>query len=169
MVAVTTRQDVYRAEWMLQKIMATDAPYTAFGSTFILPEDITFSELDHIQAYVDRVVDRVNGAMDPERKYRHGYPKVTTGKKTLCRKAYQQGNRIVLPQREVTDWAWKTTVVLHELAHYLVGPGHDHDATFTGMLCHLYEMALGPEVAFVYRTLLMESGMNPIPPKGIAA
>ena len=66
MVGVTTRQDVYRAEWMLQKIMATDAPYTAFGSTFILPEDIKFSELDHIQAYVNRVVDRVNGAMDPE-------------------------------------------------------------------------------------------------------
>ena len=51
MVGVTTRQDVYRAD-KLQKIMATDAPYTAFGSTFILPEDIKFSELDHIQAYV---------------------------------------------------------------------------------------------------------------------
>lgn len=168
MVAVATRQDVYRAEWMLQKIMATDAPYTVHGSTCILPPDIKFSELDHIQAYVNRVIDRVNDTLHPESRFRHGYPKVMTGKKTLCMKAYQQGNRIVLPQREVTDWAWKTTVVLHETAHFLT-PCAGHNAEFTGMLAYLFEMAICPEAAFVYSTLLMESGMNPIRPEEVAA
>ena len=164
MVAVTAREDVYRAEWTLQSIMSSDAPYTAFGSTFVLPPDIKFSELEHIQAYVNRVIDRINSDLDRD----FGYPEVMTGRKTLHKKAYQQGNRIVLPHRESGKWAWNVTVVLHEVAHFLT-PGHGHDATFTGMLTYLFEIAVCPEAAFVYRTLLMESGMNPIRPEGIAA
>ena len=164
MVGVTTKQDVYRAEWTLEKIMSNDAPYKVHGSTFVLPDNIKFSELEHIQAYVNRVVDRVNFDLDRD----FGYPEVMTGRKTLCRKAYQQGNRIVLPHRESGKWAWNVTVVLHEVAHFLT-PGHSHDATFAGMLTYLFEIAISHEVAFVYSTLLMESGMNPIRPEGIAA
>lgn len=164
MVAVASKQDVYRAEWMLENIMATNAPYTVHGSTVVLPDEIKFSDLEHIRVYVGRVIDVVNIELGRN----HTHPKVRLGRKDLRKKAYCTGSDIVLPHRESGAWAWTRTVVLHELAHFLT-PGHGHDATFAGMLTYLFEIAISPETAFVYSTLLMESGMNPIRPEGIAA
>ena len=154
-----SRQHVYAAEHALDAAMTTEGAMEVHGSTIVLPPAITFSEVEHIEAYLGRVVHFVNSDLGTK----YTVPSLQLGRRNLRRKAYYQSGTITLPQRESGKWAWSVTTVLHELAHHLT-VGHGHDEVFTGMLTYLYEICVGPEAAFVYSRLLMERGMTPIQP-----
>lgn len=151
-----SKDAVYRAEFNLRDIfrngkMSRNA--TIAGVTITLPDERLFGSLLTVQGYVDYVLDVV----------RDEYPSrpctVREGRKNLRRKAYHQGNEIVLPQREVTDWAWREIVILHEVAHHIT-PGHGHDAAFCRAFTHLLTEIIGPEAGWAYAVLLMNEGIN---------
>lgn len=158
----------YRAEWSLDFLLsnATEESRTATigGATVVIPNEYKFGHIDTIRDYVNRVIDRVNADLGTN----HGHVTVTEGRKTLCKKAYYINGNITVPQRDKGEWAWRQTVVLHEVAHHLT-PWHGHDSVFTGMLAYLFDEFIGPEAGFMYRVLLSNEGINPTQPRKASA
>lgn len=158
----------YRAEWNLGSILknSTEDSRTATvgGATLVVPNEYKFGHIDTIRDYVNRVIDRVNA--DLGTTFTH--VTVTEGRSNLCKKAYYRAGQITIPQKGKGEWAWRQTVVLHEVAHHLT-PGHGHDSVFTGMLAYLFDEFIGAEAGFMYRVLLSHEGINPTQPRKASA
>lgn len=147
------RQKVYNAEFTLRDIFSNSTvtrTTNVKGMTLTLPDERRFGALETVQAYADAVIDMVN----------HKYPAkrvaVVEGRKSLRRKAYWDWKQIVLPQREVTSWAWREIVVLHEIAHHLT-PGAGHNEEFCGAFIYLLSEVMGPEAGWLMTILLADN------------
>lgn len=146
------RSKVYETEFVFRDIFdfAGKAPtIEVFGSTLIVPSEIYFSTLDHVQTYVDYVIN---------------HPEVVAlfGKKAAvqvslrrgAKKAHYSNNGIFLHVVEnQSNWALREIVVLHEIAHHLA-LGDRHGPAFVGAFLSLVEIFLGPEARLIYLSLL---------------
>ena len=131
----------YVAEWLFTDLVDSPAEcIRVHGSTVNRPIEIKFSDLDHIQIYVDRALS------DPRFVATYGERSIRVVQNNrLKSRAYYQAGTINLPAR---GWAWRESVVLHEIAHNLACvPGHG--ARFTACFLQLVDWFMGPEAAFI--------------------
>lgn len=150
------KQQVYEAEFRLRDFFSNatvSRTAEVYGTTLTLPDERWFGSLETVQSYVDAVRDIVAS------RYPSKDCTVCEGRKSLRRKAYWDWNRIVLPQREVTRWAWREIVVLHEIAHHLT-PGASHNEEFCGAYVHLLNTIMGPEAGWLMTVLLADNGIT---------
>ncbi len=139
----------YLAEWMFTDLVDTSTDVIhAYGSTIPRPSEIRFSHEDHIQTYVDRVLGHpsVRGPLGLSKA------EVVISNR-LKRMAYAQGSRIVLPRKA---WAWRESVVLHEVAHILTPTDRAHGALFASRYLHLVGLFMGPEAEWLMGCLINE-------------
>lgn len=153
------RSRVYNAEDELTLVLARGGTIEHFGSTFNVPDERKFGDVNSIQPYVDKVlafgpVAALPGASRPVQvRERRGATKAhyEYASATIAIPPYQLGTRAQ------QGWALRETVVLHELAHHLAGPV-GHGPEFTAMLVYLVEHVIAPEAAHLLRVALWERG-----------
>lgn len=151
-----SKQKVYAAEFIMRDMFrnSTVSPTVhVHGVTLTLPVERWFGALETVQSYVDAVIDIA------QPRYKAPSCKVIEGRKSLRRKAYWDWKQIVLPQREVTNWAWREIVVLHEVAHHLT-PGAEHNEEFCAAYVYLLSEIMGPEAGWLYTVLLADNGIE---------
>jgi len=153
---------VYQVEFALRDILDVcsegDKTYRGIaGMQLTMPAEYKFGELDHIQRYANAVIRDYNSRHDT----RHGKVRVVEGRKSLHRKAYYTHGmgRITLPQRDSGSWAWRQTVVLHEVAHHLA-PCQGHGEGFAEVMLDLLENYVGLQAGLVYVILLDKEGIT---------
>lgn len=148
------RSAVYAAEDQLGRLLDRGGTVDFFGSRLTLPIERKFADRDSIARYVERVLAMPGvaaawpGASVPQVRERKGATKAT-----------YEGGVLAIPLAGTAErrWAARETVVLHELAHHLVGLGATciteppHGAGFCGAMLVLVDAAIGPEVALVLR------------------
>lgn len=154
------REWVYAAESTFCAMLAKayDFPTVEmFGSTFNLPNERKFATIENVQTYVDAVLS-LNWV-------REKWDNATTPVKVRERKGQKSAhyeyftNTIAIPLYERGKaWAMREEVVLHEIAHHLTGPGHDHDSVFTDILCELISELMSAEAGFILRALFHAEG-----------
>ncbi|WP_168698410.1 TIGR04338 family metallohydrolase [Gordonia paraffinivorans] len=167
----TGRAKFYEAERLVHRLF-DNAPSSRTvqlaGTQITLPAEARFASADAVGDYVRRVLDlpavrdRFARAAEPvsvrERRGRRAAH--------YERRAPASGDgaveaEIAIPSSSDGRWALRELVVLHEVAHHLddsEGPGHGRGFVLT--LIELVGLVLGPEVAFVYRVVLADSGIG---------
>ena len=158
-----TYQDnaVYGAEFFLRDALDAagegDGTFEYRGMHLTMPTEYKFGELDHIQRYANWVIQVWNKQHGTD----HLAVWVKEGRPNLRKKAYYRTGQgdIVLPKRDKGSWAWRETVVLHEIAHHLT-PHHGHDEVFASCLAHLLEEHIGPEAGLIYRIMLDKNNIK---------
>ena len=153
---------VYQVEFALQDILDVcsegDNTYRGIaGMQLTMPVEYKVGELDHIQRYANAVIRDYNGRHDT----RHKKVRVVEGRRSLHKKAYYTHGmgRITLPQRDSGSWAWRQTVVLHEIAHHLA-PCPGHGVEFAEVMLDLLENYVGLQAGLVYVILLDKEGIT---------
>ena len=153
---------VYQVEFALRDILDVcsegDKTYRGIaGMQLTMPVEYKFGELDHIQRYANAVIRDYNSRHDT----RHKKVRVVEGRKSLHKKAYYTHGmgRITLPQRDSGSWAWRQTVVLHEIAHHLA-PCQGHGVEFAEVMLDLLENYVGLQAGLVYVILLDKEGIT---------
>lgn len=135
----------YGAEWRLAKILDTpDVPFTMHGCTVTVPVERKFGHIDTVRAYVNHVCTKEGRTP----------PKVVVNNRLKTKATYCLGT-ITMPSFDA-PWAWRESVVLHEIAHHLC-PSVGHGPHFQKTLARLLDKYIGPEVGWVYQTLAMEA------------
>lgn len=150
------RSRVYNAEFQLRDIFSNGSLSRVVkfkGMTLTLPDERKFGALETVQSYADAVIEMVRDTYPAKRV------PVIEGRKSLRHRAYWDWEKIVLPQREVGAWAWRETVVLHEIAHHLT-PGAGHNGEFCGAFVYLLTEIIGPEAGWLMGVLLNENGIE---------
>ncbi len=143
-----SRGAVYQAEDSLASIMRRTHRAVRVGRRVVtLPAEVRFADVDEVQGFVDRVLDRsaTDGGTDngPVRvQVRRGFRMAT----------YSEG-QINIPAADPRGrWALTRSVVLHEIAHHLTAcPGHGR--AFRAALVTLYERHVGAGAADLLRHL----------------
>jgi putative metallohydrolase (TIGR04338 family) len=132
---------VYGAEWRVADILATpDVPFVMHGCTVTVPVERKFGHIDTVKAYVQHVCEAEGATV----------PNVVVNNKMKKRATYCLGT-ITMPNFN-ERWAWRESVVLHEIAHHLTA-GHGHDKVFQKALAQLLDKYIGPEIAWAYSVL----------------
>lgn len=153
------RQRVYDAEneWTRLLNAARDLDcIEVYGSRLAVPIERRFGSLDTVREYVQRIL-RLPEVIEV---YGHREVEVVLGRKDLRKRAYARGAVITLPQdHREGRWAWRESVVLHELAHTLTS-GDRHGPRFAAALLHLFDLVISPEAAWLLRVLYSEHNVN---------
>lgn len=140
----------YLAEWHFTDLVDTSTDVIhAFGSTISRPGEIRFSHEDHIRTYVSKVL----GHPSVTETYGNVHAEVIISNR-LKRTAYAQGGHIVLPRKA---WAWRESVVLHEIAHILAPSDARHGPRFAHAFLHLVGTHMGPEARWLMSALINET------------
>jgi putative metallohydrolase (TIGR04338 family) len=155
---MSQKQQVYRAEWLTCEMLslANVTPgrtVTVVGSHLVLPKEETFDSLKQIQSYVDRV------QVHPGVVAKYGPPRrVQVVERRGQTKAEAMYGKIFVPL--IRQWAMREVVILHELAHLLSPSGAGHGPSFVTAHLHLMGQVMAPEVEFIHRIHLMDSGVK---------
>jgi putative metallohydrolase (TIGR04338 family) len=140
-----TDAKIYDAEWKLSKILETpDVPFTIHGCTVTIPVERKFGHIDTVRAYVKHVCNKEGRSA----------PYVVVNNRLKKKATYCLGT-ITMPNFSAT-WAWRESVVLHEIAHHL-SPGTGHGPHFQKTLVRLLDTYIGAEVGWVYSILATEA------------
>lgn len=145
---------VYRAEWRFADLLDTPADLiTVFGTTMPRPIEARFSPEypEHLQLYIDTLL-RTPAFID---RYPHmkGRRIDVVVSKRLKAKAYAEGSTINMPWAK---WAWRESVLLHELAH-VVTPEGGHGARFCSNLTWLVSTYMGQQAGWLLSALLYDN------------
>jgi putative metallohydrolase (TIGR04338 family) len=157
------RQRVYDAEATLTRMIDRrhDFPVAhAFGSRVVVPEDRKFGDLDSVQRYVDAVLalEWVRRAA-PDRAALPVTVRARAGA-TMAEYEFATHTIAVPPHRVGGRWAMRELVVLHELAHHLVGDRDvPHGPAFLARLLEFVEELVGFEAGFLLRSTFLDSGV----------
>lgn len=142
-----TQIEVYRAENHIMNVLDQASKmdnwqYTAFRSTFTLPRELKFGNLQNVQDYVDNLLDKPEIILmkpDPVR--------VIVIESRYEGIASMYSNKMALP--DSPDFL-RQLRVLHELAHYLSG-STAHASKFREAYIRLVDHEMGPELALILR------------------
>ena len=153
MYICVTDKRVYRAEWRFADLLDTTSPtVTAFGSTIPTPIEIKFSPesgRDIVQRYVHKL------CADPAFVDRYGEQLITVIMDSrLRRRAYALGNTINMPNKR---WAWRESVVLHEVAHVVTPLDYTHGPRFLAEYTWLVSQYMGAEAGWLLSALLQDT------------
>lgn len=152
---MSSANPVYDAENELCFIMDNGGKVEAYGSTFTLPEERKFGDIEGVQRYVNKVYEFVDRKNPPTVRARRGDSAAhyETGKHVIAVPMHK-GSR--------NSWACREIVILHEIAHSMT-PGHAHDGVFCAMLVKLFNKCIGPEAGFLMYAGLCERGVTLAP------
>jgi putative metallohydrolase (TIGR04338 family) len=170
--AVYAAEDLY-AEWLDRASRSPGDPVRVrVGATVqaFEPEvEPRFSDPEHVQAYVDRVLDHLaaSGASYADRDGRDltGVPVRVRRRRGRTRAVYESDELpergvIALPSREVGGrWSLRAAVVLHEVAHHLSG-GEGHGPGFRTTHLRLLEDLGLPVQADLLHTAYRQQGLD---------
>lgn len=156
----TTR--VYESEFRIRTLldMARNNPQASnvkiAGSTFTISPDAIFSDISAVEKYVSMVCR----AMTPTLPRLSTVPEVVENNRLTRHSRYLRGShRIELASMQRSKgWAFRETVVLHELAHAASGKGVCHEEEFVENFITLTQYARGDQEAMVLRLLMYENG-----------
>ena len=161
----TGRTLFYEAESVVHNLFAAPGPAVEIAGTHLtLPPEARFGSVESARRYVAQVLSRDS--------VRSRFPRATIDVEVRARRGHRSAHyessseagaapTIALPEMADGRWALRELVVLHELAHHLVEPGHPaHGPRFASTLIDLVTDVLGPEAGFVYRVILTESGIG---------
>ena len=153
------RSRVYAAETTVRTLFdhaaSTSGQVEIFGSRFTLPGERKIVSLVSIRSYLDTIV-----AMNTVRAHypRAGLPITVRHRRGSTAAHYEPATATIavpLHNRSML----RELIVLHELAHHLQPPHSAwHGPHFTAILCHLVEIALGAEAAWLMRACLTDAG-----------
>lgn len=145
----TDRAKVYGAETELGVILShPDTLTTLHGSTFLVPRERKFGNLEGVQRFVDAALKHVDKPTNVTVRRRKGQK--AAHYETL-------GQIIAIPDESF--WL-RESIVLHELAHHLAPVTEKHGSTFRATLVDLLERVLAPEAAQMLRQLYWERGLK---------
>lgn len=158
------RSRVYEAEQVLARLVdrRLDFPVAdAFGSRVAVPDDRKFGDVAAVQRYAEAVLrlDWVAGRWPRAQR-----PLAVRARAGAARAHYEfdTATMAVPPHSVGGRWAMRELVILHELAHHLVGPDDGgegaHGAAFTGCLLELVAELVGAEAGFLLRAGLLAAG-----------
>ncbi len=156
----TQRSLFYAAESTVHTLFAASVRTVELAGTQItLPPEARFGSLDAVRRYVEQVLARESVLG----RYPRAVREVVVRPRRGHRSAHYESSVpavIAIPEMSEGRWALRELVVLHELAHHLVEPGGaPHGPEFASALIDLVTDVLGPEVGFVYRVILTDSGL----------
>jgi len=143
---------VYDAEHTLRGYLRHSAGelVNIAGVSLVMPMDARFGgDIRQVDEWASAVAMREG----------YGKVKVREGAPSLSKKAYYRAGTITLPRYNKGPWAWRQSVVLHELAHHMT-VGHGHDDRFADTLADLLSKYIGHEAGLAYRILLDKNGMK---------
>lgn len=144
------RAKVYGAETELEVILNRPRTFvTLAGSTFLVPDERRFGNLEGVQRFVDQVLEHI-GNND----------RITVRSRRGQAAAHYEHGKQVIAIPEATGWALREHVVLHEIAHHLAPTGEKHGPVFRKELTNLLEKVLAPEAAMMLRFLYWERGLQ---------
>jgi len=156
----TDRAAVYEAENLVRRLLDRSAEFPVIevaGSRITLPVERRFGSVESVQTYVDTAL-----AIPAVRER---WPDRSTCRCTVRRRRgssqahYEFAGAVIavptaISDRRGTAWAMREMVVLHELAHHLLGElDAIHGKGFRESMLDLVDILLGPEL----RLLLLVS------------
>lgn len=176
-------RDVYAAEdlvaaWLDDAARRPGEPVRVrVGSqvrTFEPEVEPRFTDPEHVQPYVDRVLEHLRRAgasyPGPGGDDRAAVPVVVRGRRGATRAHYEHSGSptaagvVALPPREIGGaWSLRALVVLHEVAHHLCGaPGHGRDfrTTFLRLLEDLGLPVTAELLHTAYRQIGLDTGVD---------
>lgn len=156
------RSLVYEAEFELRSVLEFGGTIEHFGSTFNVPAEKKFGDIDSVQRYVDEVVTLSAVKALP----RADIPVTVRSRRGIKKAHYECRERVIaIPDHVLADpggssWAMREVVVLHELAHHLDPDQGFHGPSFTATFLHLIEHVIDPVAAHMLRVALYERGVS---------
>ena len=169
------RARLYAAEDLVAGMLVHGGLVEAHGSTLVLPRERRFGDVRGAAAYVTRVLELPSVAAWP----RASVPVRVRERRGLTKAHYEFATSpdgegvIALPPHRPggggqSDWALRESVVLHELAHHLLGaPGHGPD--YVAVLVDLWRIVFGDEAALHLHVACHEHGVRIASETGPAA
>ncbi|MEO9140366.1 MAG: TIGR04338 family metallohydrolase [Jatrophihabitans sp.] len=150
------RARVYEAEGLVARMIdrRLDFPVAeAFGSRVVVPDDRKFGDIASVQRYADAVLALgwVGNDTPVTIRARRG--------STKAEYEFESATIAVPPHDKGGRWAMRELVILHELAHHLVGKP-DHGPAYVARFLELVDGLIGAEAAFLLRASLLDSGVQ---------
>lgn len=157
------RSRVYAAERELEFILANGGTIEHFGSTFTLPAERKFGNVDSVAPYLRKVLAFAPVARLP----RASVPVTVRERRGNTLAHYERDTSTIaippygLGSKTQQGWALRETLVLHELAHHLC-PDSDpgHGPVFVAHELYLVEHVIGPEAAHLLRVSCYEHNVK---------
>lgn len=152
------KSKVYAAEFMLRSVLEASnvAPtIEVFGSTIVVPQELRFGSLGHVQKYVDLVLahPEVNALFGNQ-----SHRPISVRHRKGNASAHYCGGEIAIHHIEGKNtWAMREIVVLHEIAHHLA-PGSGHGSEFAGAFLSLVQIFMGVEAHMLLLSCLEGEG-----------
>ncbi len=144
---VNADRDVYAVEDRIKRWTSLPNPVHVWGSPWDIEPVAMFTDIKHIQEYVDRVCAHVE--VRP----------VTVRERRGAAMAHYSCGVIAVPPRDIGGaWAHTELVVLHELAHHLAN-GDRHGPVFRRALVDLFDATGKPILARMALMAFAEAGL----------
>lgn len=163
----TDRSTVYEAEGLVRRLLDRAAEFPTVqvaGSTVTLPMERRFGDVAAVQRYVAGVLtlptvrDRWPG--------RAAVPVVVRQRRGAAQAHYEYTRAVIavptaMQDRSGTAWAMRELVVLHELAHHLLGDRDTtHGPAFRSVLLDLVDIVIGPELRLLLLVTYADAGLG---------
>lgn len=162
----TDRSRVYEAEGLVRRLLdrAVEFPTVQVaGSTLTLPVERRFGDVAAVQRYVAGVLALPTvGDRWPARA---DVPVVVRERRGATQAHYEYSGAVIAVPTAMQDpsgtaWAMRESVVLHEVAHHLLGD-HDtgHGPAFRSALLDLVDAVVGPELRLLLLVTYADVGL----------
>lgn len=163
------RSAVYQAENLVRRLLdrATDFPtIEVAGSRITLPVERRFGSVESVHTYLQSVLGMP--AVRERWPERSALACRVRQRRGSGEAHYQYAGAVIavptaMSSRRGTAWAMRELVVLHELAHHLVGDAETfHGRAFRGTLLELVDMLIGPELRLLLLVSYADGGIDPV-------
>lgn len=163
------RSAVYEAENLVRRLLdrSSDFPTVEVaGSRITLPVERRFGSIESVQTYIDAVLR--TPAVCQRWPKRAALPCTVRERRGSGEAHYEYFSAVIavptaMSSRRGTAWAMRELVVLHELAHHLVGESETfHGKAFRGSLLDLVELMIAPELRLLLLVTYADVGINPV-------
>ena len=155
------RRKVYDAELLVHAMIDRAGPgglVSIAGTTLVVPVEAKFGCIESVQRYLDQVLTRPSliarfGPVPPVRvRERRGQSAAH----------YETGDTIAIPNNH---HGCREMTVLHEITHHLIAHSTAadvaaHGPEFAATLVWLVDDVIGPEAAFLLRTLMWQNDVR---------
>lgn len=163
------RSAVYEAENLVRRLLdrSSDFPTVeVVGSRITLPVERRFGSIESVQTYLDAVLQ--TPAVRERWPDRAVLPCTVRERRGSGEAHYEYFSAVIavptaMSSRRGTAWAMRELVVLHELAHHLVGEAETfHGKAFRETLLDLVELMIAPELRLLLLVSYADAGIDPV-------
>lgn len=161
------RSTVYEAEALVRRLLdrAVEFPTVQVaGSTIALPVERRFGDVAAVRRHVAGVL--ALPAVRDRWPMRAAVPVVVRARRGVAQAHYEYAGAVIavptaMQDRSGTAWAMREVVVLHELAHHLLGDQDTtHGPAFRSVLLDLVDIVVGPELRLLLLVTYADAGLG---------